>query len=114
MKFKQDIRALCEKLKPVIGDNADRLWNMYLAEDDKGKRELEQEIEIIAEKLLKKKPLENEQILLTPPSKENSSGNFLIGNVIYNRKAISYDRWVFLPSPEKAKPTWLISLPCNS
>ena len=32
MKFKQDIEGLCKKLKPIIGDQADALWNMYVAE----------------------------------------------------------------------------------
>jgi len=35
-----DVREMCRKLKPVIGQKADRLWIMYLAEDEKGRREL--------------------------------------------------------------------------
>ena len=62
MKYQKDIRELCKKLKPVIGEKADILWNMYLAEDERGRRDLALEIEIIAEKVLNKRPLENEKI----------------------------------------------------
>ena len=44
MKNSNEIEQLCRKLKPVIGEKADRLWYMYLAEDDKGRRELALEI----------------------------------------------------------------------
>ena len=37
---------------------------MYLAEDFKGRQELKQNIEIIAEKYLNQNPLDNDQILL--------------------------------------------------
>ena len=39
MKPAKDIEELCKKLKPVIGDKADKLWYMYLAEDDKGRKD---------------------------------------------------------------------------
>ena len=66
MKYQKDIKDLCKKLKPVIGEKAGLLWNMYLAEDERGRRDLALEIEIIAEKVLNKRPLENEKILLEP------------------------------------------------
>ena len=30
-----EIEELCKKLKPIIGDEADSLWYMYLAEDER-------------------------------------------------------------------------------
>ena len=88
MKTAKDVEELCKKLKPVIGDKADKLWYMYLAEDDKGRKDLSLDIEIIAEKLLKKEPLAKQQILLNPPSKVDSLGTFLLGQTIYNHKIL--------------------------
>jgi hypothetical protein len=88
MRDPKDVEETCKKLKPVIGERADRLWHMYLAEDDKGRRDLSLDIEIMAEKLLKRDPLEKHEVLLTPPCVEDSAGSFLIGNVMYNRKKL--------------------------
>ncbi|MHC4307621.1 MAG: hypothetical protein ACYSR7_03240 [Planctomycetota bacterium] len=63
----KDIEELCKKLKPVIGDKAESLWYMYLAEDEKGRKNIALDIEIIAEKLLKKDSLSKDKILLQPP-----------------------------------------------
>jgi hypothetical protein len=86
MKPQKETENLCKKLKPVIGDKADKLWYQYLAEDDIGRKKQALDIEIIAEKFLKKKPLENAQILLEPPTVENSKGEYLLGDIIYNKK----------------------------
>jgi hypothetical protein len=84
----RDIEELCRRLKPVIGDNADKLWYMYLAEDEKGKRDIALDIEIIAEKLLKKDALSKQKILLEPPALNNSSGSFVLGDIFYNDKKL--------------------------
>ncbi|MBU4000577.1 ATP-binding protein [Patescibacteria group bacterium] len=88
MKTTKEVEEVCKKLKPVIGDKADKLWYMYLAEDDKGRKDLALDIEIIAEKVLKRDPLAKQDILLTPPSIDNSLGSFLIGDVVYNHKKL--------------------------
>ena len=80
--------ALCKKLKPILGAQADMLWHMYLAEDDQNKKKFAQDIEIIAEKYLKRQPLENEQILLEPPNEKDSKGTFLLGDIIYNKRKL--------------------------
>ncbi|HEB41832.1 MAG TPA: hypothetical protein ENI08_02310 [Candidatus Dependentiae bacterium] len=84
MKTTNEIEELCKKLKPIIGDKADTLWYLYLAEDEKNRKILALDIEIIAEKLLKKDSLTNHEILLTPPSVTDASGSFLVGDVVYN------------------------------
>ena len=86
MKKLEEIENLCKKLKPIIGSQADKLWYMYLAEDDNGRRKVSLEIEIIAEKYLKQESLVKKKILLEPPSKEISSGTFLLGDILYNDK----------------------------
>ena len=88
MKTSEEIEEVCKKLRPVLGEKADSLWHMYLAEDFKGRQELKENIEIIAEKYLSQRPLDNDQILLPPPSGKNSKGQFLVGNVQYNRESL--------------------------
>lgn len=89
MKTAKDIEEICKKLKPAIGDKAEKLWYMYLAEDDKGRKDLALDIEIIAEKLLKKDSLSKQEILLNPPSKNDSHGSFLLGEVVYNHEKLN-------------------------
>jgi DNA helicase HerA-like ATPase len=84
----EEIRELCRKLKPVLGPRADKLWYFYLAQDEKGRRSFEQDIQIIAEKALRKEPLQNSQILLSPPAFEKSVGLFHLGDVCYNNKRL--------------------------
>ena len=79
---------LCRKLKPVIGDQADMLWHMYLSEDELGRRKVAQDIEIIAERYLKEQPLEKKQILLEPPSENDSGGQYLLADIFYNKKKL--------------------------
>jgi hypothetical protein len=88
MNPQDKIEALCKKLKPILGSQADILWHMYLSENDKDRRKFAQDIEIIAEKFLKEQPLENQQILLEPPLIEYSKGKYLIGDIIYNKKKL--------------------------
>ena len=88
MKTSKDIEEQCRKLKPVIGDQADKLWHMYLAEDERGRKEVALDIEIVAEKLLKKETLSKQEILLDPPSPSDASGSILLGDVIYNDKKL--------------------------
>ncbi len=88
MKSSNEIEELCKKLKPIIGDRADTLWYLYLAEDEKNRKIFALDIEIIAEKLLKKNTLSHNEILLTPPSAADSSGSFLVGDVEYNHKKL--------------------------
>ena len=41
-------RELCHKLKPDIGQQADRIWMAYVAEDETGKGQLLDYLEILA------------------------------------------------------------------
>ena len=88
MKRSEEIEETCKQLKPVIGDKAQNLWYMYLAENEKDRKDLTLDIEIIAEKLLKKEALEPQTILLEPPSLYDSVGFFTIGDVVYNNKTL--------------------------
>ena len=83
-----DIETLCRKLKPIIGTKADELWYTWLASDFQERKDLEIEIQMIAEKVLKHGPLEDRVILLPPPSEEQVKGEFILGNVIYRDKRL--------------------------
>lgn len=80
-----EIRELCKKLAPAIGkEKADRLYKLYLVEDQKGRQDMALEIELIAERYLRRNGSLKEPILLEPPSIEDSAGLFLLGDVVYN------------------------------
>lgn len=82
------LRELCRKLAPVIGkEKAEKLWQLYVVEDEQGRKDMALEIELIAEKHLKQEPLK-EPILLEPPSPVDSAGLFLLGDVVYNDKKL--------------------------
>jgi len=83
--YPDEIEALCKSLKPILGEQAEAIWIAYLAEDEKGKREFEQLVPLLAAKLLNKN-LADEKVLLLPPSFENASGEFPIGQIVYNDK----------------------------
>lgn len=83
-----DIEDLCRKLKPIIGAKADELWYMWLASDLLERKELEIEIQLIAEKALKHGPLQDKVVLLSPPEEDQAKGDFVLGNVIYRDKKL--------------------------
>lgn len=84
----QDIEQTCRKLKPIIGSKADELWYTWLASDFQERKDLEIEIQMIAEKVLKHGPLQERVILLPPPQEEQAKGDFVLGNVIYRDKKL--------------------------
>jgi Holliday junction resolvase-like predicted endonuclease len=80
---------LCRQLQPVLGKKVDRLWRVYLTESDPQNRaELEQTLELLAQKHLAK----SYQIDLNPfppPSKSFAqSGGLELGQVFYAGKEV--------------------------
>ena len=88
MATSESVEELCKKLKPVIGKKADALWHMYLTEDEKGRETISEDVEIIAERVLKTPSLSRDKILLPPSSMKDSKGEFLIGDAVYNDKEL--------------------------
>lgn len=84
-----EVLETCKKLKPILGDKADKLWHLYLSEDEKGRKDIALQIEILAEKLLRKIPLQSDKILLQPPSPSQAEGGFLLGDIYYNDKKVN-------------------------
>lgn len=83
-----DVESICRKLKPILGEKADELWYMWLAADLQERKDLEIDIQIIAEKLLKKGPLQDKTILLPPPTEEQAKSDFILGNIIYHDRKV--------------------------
>src|ERR1043166_8979512 len=84
----RELRALCKKLKPVLGKKADTLWLGYVsAETLDSKREAEAFIQIMAAMYLDK-TVDAQAILLPPPSELAAAGEFFLGTVVYGRKEL--------------------------
>jgi hypothetical protein len=73
------VQEICEKLKPIIGNKAEKLYRQYLIEDYKGKQEVEELVNA-----LRIRHLDEYQILLPPP--KGQAGNYPLGQTLYNGK----------------------------
>jgi hypothetical protein len=92
------IKQLCRKLKPILGSRIDKIWQTYSLEDEKGKEEIEEYLKLLAMKVIGN-DLEKETMLLYPPKKEKVTGDYFIGNVVYNDDEIypfglREDEWI--------------------
>ena len=79
------IDELFEKLYPVMGNKLDVLWAEYWMEDWKGKKEIEDMLNLLYAAKIKKN-ISSDYILLPPPDKEAVKGKFPLGTVSYNNK----------------------------
>lgn len=80
-----DIQEICRQLKPIIGDQADRYWLTYLAEDQDGKRDVDTAIRLLAIRHLGA-GVDDPQTFLSVPSKEIAAGEYPLGTVQYSGK----------------------------
>jgi hypothetical protein len=76
------IQDTCRALKPVIGTQADQLWQAYLFQDEDGKEELAQHIELVANSKLNM-DVDDTTPAFLPPSADIAAGQFSLGGVIY-------------------------------
>jgi hypothetical protein len=84
----REIKALCRKLKPVLGARADALWLAYAtAETMDMKREMEALIQMCAAQSLSS-AVDDSSILLPPPSAAAAAGEFFLGNVMYGTREV--------------------------
>jgi len=81
MEVEQQLR----KLKPLIGARADQYWLAYLAEDYKGKQELETALGLLAARLLGS-DVETPQVHLSAPPEAVAAGDYAIGTLVYADK----------------------------
>jgi DNA helicase HerA-like ATPase len=81
------VRELCQKLKPILGTQADRIWLAYLAENPEGKMQFEEYVELLANRYLVGS-LDQENIVLLPPDQTAAAGKYPLGQVIYNNQPL--------------------------
>jgi len=81
------VRELCLALKPVLGKQIDKIWQNYLFEDDDGKTEIAEYLQMLAASNLSN-DLDSTKSVLLPPGKEKAAGSFMLGNVVYNNKEL--------------------------
>ncbi len=92
------VRQLCRQLKPIIGKKADDVWLAYLAENQEGKDQLQEYLEIIAARHFMEN-LDQDQAVLVPPEAEQARGEYTLGDVVYNQQelfefGLREDEWV--------------------
>jgi ABC-type dipeptide/oligopeptide/nickel transport system ATPase component len=81
------VRELCQRLKPVLGDRIDRLWQTYLA-DPEGRDELEVVLELLARRHLNQS-YEPDRSPFPPPDRSfASTGDLTIGDVTYADRSL--------------------------
>ena len=84
----REVKALCRKLKPVLGARADALWLAYAtAETMDMKRETEALIQMCAAQSLSS-TVDDGSILLPPPSAAAAAGEFFLGKVLYGTRDV--------------------------
>ncbi len=79
------VRDLCRQLKPVIGEQADRIWMAYVAENDVGKEQILEYLELLAAKHFQG-VLDADGPGLIPPTADGADGDYALGTVNYNGK----------------------------
>ncbi len=92
------VRQLCLKLKPVLGSKIDKIYTAYMAEDEKGRDQIEHYLQQLTAKYLPTKLSESGTALI-PPSEEQATGEYPIGKVQYAGKdfydfSLREDDWI--------------------
>ena len=77
------VKDACLALKPALGARADKLWRLYVISDGDDRRDVEDQIELIAGTLLKS-DIENRLPVFLPPSESVANGEYTLGDVLYN------------------------------
>jgi len=81
------VLELCRKLKPVIGPQADRIWLAYIAENETGKEQLLDYLEILTAQQFQGS-LDDQGPGLLPPKAEAAAGEYGLGTVAYNNRPL--------------------------
>ncbi len=81
------VKDLCRRLKPIIGESAEKAWMAFLVEDETGKEHIQSYLELLAAQHLNAR-LDADDPGLIPPKAEDANGEFRLGNVLYNGKEL--------------------------
>ena len=85
--MKSEIKGLCEKLKPVIGERADALWLSWLIGDYKDREQTEGIIQLLYAKFFAQ-TVDTKKALLVPPPEHIAQGIYEFGKVVYDNKEL--------------------------
>jgi len=83
------IRGLCQRLRPILGNKVNQVFEAYCAEDADGKQQIETYLELLSAKHLPAS-LDGNEPGPIPPSKQQAEGPYTIGSVVYAGKCL-YD-----------------------
>jgi len=85
----ENIRQLCQRLRPILGNKMSQVFEAYCAEDVEGKQQIETYLELLSARHLPAN-LDSNQPGLIPPSERKAQGHYTIGPVFYAGKYL-YD-----------------------
>ena len=85
--MKDEIKSMCEKLKPVIGERADALWLSWLMGDRKDKEQTESIIQLLYARCFAQ-TVDTKKTLLVPPPENIAKGEYELGRVVYDDKEL--------------------------
>ena len=70
-----NVRELCLRLKPMLGDKMDKVYEAYMAEDETGKEQIESYLQQLTAKYLPTKLSESCATLLPRPNTAETTTN---------------------------------------
>ncbi len=81
------VRELCQRLRPIIGQQADKIWLSHIIENETGKKQIEDYLELLAAKHFFGN-LDSDGPALVPPPREAAAGEYPISEVVYNGREL--------------------------
>lgn len=82
-----EVDEICRKLKPVLGDQIDRLWSLYQAEKPDGRKWIHVTLLKLMEHHLNQ-TYEEKKLLLPPPPKKMCSCDYELGRICYGENTV--------------------------
>ena len=82
-----EVDEICRKLKPVLGEQIDRLWSLYQAEKPEGRKWIHVTLLKLMEHHLNQ-TYEEKKLLLPPPPKKMCSCDYELGRVCYGENTV--------------------------
>jgi len=88
MMWEQELKDTCRKLRPLLGPKADALWIAYATADTpEARRQAEALIQMFSIQYLSPS-VDDRSILLPPPDRNATSGEFFLGTVVYGSREL--------------------------
>ena len=84
----EKVRRMCRKLKPILGQDVERLFQVYQIEGQEGRSQIEAHLELLVAKHLPGN-LDSPTAELLPPPTGEAQGDYPIGEVVYGGKVFS-------------------------